>query len=96
MNFGKNENQYNFIGKESKMIIVEREKDDRPTKSFNYMKVNDTFLCPVNHTYFIVSEYPNFGHLGNLNFDSMIRGSRVINDEYEMEHIRDFSLWKGW
>ena len=46
--------------------------------------------------YFKVSEYPKYGQLANLNIDSMIRGSRVINDEYEKEQLRDFALWKGW
>ncbi len=46
--------------------------------------------------YFKVSEFPRYGQLANLNIASMIRGSRVINDEYEKEQIRDFALWKGW
>ncbi|MCD6440454.1 MAG: cysteine--tRNA ligase [Candidatus Marinimicrobia bacterium] len=46
--------------------------------------------------YFKVSEYPDYGKLAHLNIDEMRRGSRVQNDEYEKEEIRDFALWKGW
>jgi cysteinyl-tRNA synthetase len=43
-----------------------------------------------------VSEYPDYGKLAHLNIEEMRRGSRVQNDEYEKEEIRDFALWKGW
>jgi cysteinyl-tRNA synthetase len=46
--------------------------------------------------YFKVSEYPDYGKLAHLNIEEMRRGSRVQNDEYEKEEIRDFALWKGW
>lgn len=46
--------------------------------------------------YFKVSEYPCYGKLAHLNIEEMRRGSRVRNDEYEKEEIRDFALWKGW
>lgn len=46
--------------------------------------------------YFKVSQYPDYGKLAHLNIEEMRRGSRVRNDEYEKEEIRDFALWKGW
>jgi len=46
--------------------------------------------------YFKVSKYPDYGKLAHLNIEEMRCGSRVRNDEYEKEEIRDFALWKGW
>ncbi|MCD6206175.1 MAG: cysteine--tRNA ligase [Candidatus Marinimicrobia bacterium] len=46
--------------------------------------------------YFKVSEYPKYGRLAHLNVTDMKRGTRVQNDEYEKEELRDFALWKGW
>ncbi|MBN2600785.1 MAG: cysteine--tRNA ligase [Candidatus Marinimicrobia bacterium] len=46
--------------------------------------------------YFRVSDYPAYGKLAHLNIAEMQQGTRVQNDEYEKEEIRDFALWKAW
>ena len=45
--------------------------------------------------FFKVSKFLAYGKLANINPDDMRVGSRVENDEYEKEEVRDFALWKG-
>ncbi len=45
--------------------------------------------------FFKVSRFKDYGRLANIKPDEMRAGSRVENDEYEKEEIRDFALWKG-
>lgn len=45
--------------------------------------------------YFSVSKFKNYKKLANLE-KAKIGKSRIKNDEYDKENIRDFALWKFW
>ena len=46
--------------------------------------------------YFAIDRFPEYGHLANIDPDSLRPGERVEGDEnYSKENPRDFVLWKG-
>lgn len=45
--------------------------------------------------FFKISTFKDYGKLTNLKLEDLRTGSRVENDEYDKEEVRDFALWKG-
>ena len=46
--------------------------------------------------YFKVREFPGYGKLAHIDFDSQRTGLRCAADEYDKENVGDFALWKAW
>jgi cysteinyl-tRNA synthetase len=46
-------------------------------------------------TYFRIASFPGYGKLSHNNFEGIMSGARVDNDEYEKADARDFVLWKA-
>ena len=46
--------------------------------------------------YFKVREFPGYGRLAHIDFDSQRTGLRCAADEYDKENVGDFALWKAW
>jgi len=46
--------------------------------------------------YFRISEFPDYGRLGNVDVKGLKAGARVAADEYEKDSVSDFALWKAW
>lgn len=46
--------------------------------------------------YFKVREFPGYGKLAHIDFDSQRTGQRCASDEYDKENVGDFALWKAW
>ena len=45
--------------------------------------------------YFKVREFPGYGKLAHIDFDSQRTGLRCAADEYDKENVGDFALWKA-
>ncbi len=45
--------------------------------------------------FFKISEFQNYGNLSGMDLTRMVRGERVVSDDYEKEDVRDFALWKA-
>jgi len=45
--------------------------------------------------YFSISKFPGYGKLSRVDPDAVRPGSRVANDEYGKDDVRDFALWKA-
>lgn len=54
------------------------------------------YLAEDGSIYYSVSKFKNYGKLANLDFDGMISGVRIKNDEYDKEQVADFALWKWY
>jgi cysteinyl-tRNA synthetase len=59
-------------------------------------------LSARGHTYesdgsiwFRISTFPGYGKLSGIDLSAVRRGTRVADDEYEKEDVRDFALWKA-
>ncbi len=59
-------------------------------------------LSARGHTYesdgsiwFRISTFPGYGKLSGIDLSAVKRGTRVADDEYEKEDVRDFALWKA-
>lgn len=48
--------------------------------------------------YFAIEKFPSYGRLSHLHLDELKAGAseRVATDEYDKEHIADFTLWKAY
>jgi cysteinyl-tRNA synthetase len=48
--------------------------------------------------YFAIDKFPSYGRLSHLHLDELKAGAseRVSNDEYDKEHVADFTLWKAY
>jgi cysteinyl-tRNA synthetase len=48
--------------------------------------------------YFAINKFPSYGRLSHLHLDELKAGAseRVSNDEYDKEHVADFTLWKAY
>ena len=55
-----------------------------------------TYTTEDGSVFFKVSQYENYGKLANIQFEDLVLGERVENDEYGKEEMRDFALWKGY
>ncbi len=54
------------------------------------------YLAEDGSIYYSVAKFKNYGKLANLDFDGMISGVRIKNDEYDKEQVADFALWKWY
>jgi cysteinyl-tRNA synthetase len=45
--------------------------------------------------FFRIASDDDYGRLSRIDLDGVRRGSRVAEDEYDKEDVRDFVLWKG-
>ncbi|MFI5181113.1 MAG: cysteine--tRNA ligase [Thermoanaerobaculia bacterium] len=59
-------------------------------------------LAARGHTYesdgsiwFRISTFPGYGKLSGIDLSTVRRGTRVADDEYEKEDVRDFAVWKA-
>jgi len=59
-------------------------------------------LLARGHTYesdgsiwFRISTFPDYGKLSGIDLAAVKRGTRVADDEYEKEDVRDFAVWKA-
>jgi len=59
-------------------------------------------LAARGHTYesdgsvwFRIASFPAYGRLSKIDLSAVKRGSRVADDEYEKEDVRDFAVWKA-
>jgi len=59
-------------------------------------------LAARGHTYesdgsswFRISTFPAYGKLSGIDLAAVKRGTRVADDEYEKEDVRDFAVWKA-
>jgi len=48
--------------------------------------------------YFAIAKFPSYGRLSHLHLDELKAGAseRVAADEYDKEHVADFTLWKAY
>ncbi len=48
--------------------------------------------------YFAIRKFPRYGCLSHLRLEELRAGAseRVMNDEYEKDHVADFVLWKSY
>lgn len=48
--------------------------------------------------YFAISKFPTYGRLSHLHLDELRAGAseRISTDEYDKEHVADFTLWKAY
>ncbi len=48
--------------------------------------------------YFAIEKFPSYGRLSHLHLDELKAGAseRVAADEYDKEHVADFTLWKAY
>lgn len=48
--------------------------------------------------YYDIDKFPSYGRLSHLHLDELKAGAseRVVADEYDKEHIADFTLWKHY
>ncbi|MFI5119732.1 MAG: cysteine--tRNA ligase [Thermoanaerobaculia bacterium] len=59
-------------------------------------------LAARGHTYesdgsvwFRIATFPAYGRLSKIDLSAVKRGTRVADDEYEKEDVRDFAVWKA-
>jgi len=59
-------------------------------------------LAERGHTYesdgsiwYRISTFPLYGKLSGIDLSAVKRGTRVADDEYEKEDVRDFAVWKA-
>jgi cysteinyl-tRNA synthetase len=59
-------------------------------------------LAARGHTYetdgsvwFRIATFPGYGRLSKIDLSAVKRGTRVADDEYEKEDVRDFAVWKA-
>lgn len=56
------------------------------------------YLGADGNVYFAIHKFPTYGRLSHLHLDELkaCASERVAQDEYEKDHISDFTLWKTY
>jgi cysteinyl-tRNA synthetase len=53
------------------------------------------YIAQDGSVFFKISKYPNYGSLVNLT-NPLINDEALLSDEYDLENVNDFALWKSY
>ena len=53
------------------------------------------YIAQDGSVFFKISKYPNYGSLVNLT-NPFINDETLLSDEYDLENVNDFALWKSY
>tara|TARA_B100000902_G_scaffold348534_1_gene356523 strand:- start:779 stop:2152 length:1374 start_codon:yes stop_codon:yes gene_type:complete len=53
------------------------------------------YIAQDGSVFFKISKYPNYGSLVNLT-NPFINNETLLSDEYDLENVNDFALWKSY
>lgn len=53
------------------------------------------YVADDGSVYFSIASFPDYGKLSRVDLDQVRPGTRVAQDEYAKDDVRDFALWKA-